>query len=97
MIALCCHHRCAWSCYVGKQFLLEQGFSREEFNLLTSISSWATCGFGKNKQSEEDEDGDEDEHDHEDQSQELHPNDRLDRHEEFDIYSLTLLHTGFQD
>ncbi len=25
MIALCCHHRCEWSPYVGKEFLTEQG------------------------------------------------------------------------
>ena len=70
MIALCCHHRCSWRSYVGKQFLQEQGFSREDFQLLTSISSWATCGFGKNK-------SDDNEHDiDEDQCQDFHPNDR---------------------
>ena len=25
LIALCCHHRCDWSPYVGKEFLTEQG------------------------------------------------------------------------
>ena len=76
MIALCCHHRCVWSSYVGKQFMLQQGFSREEFNLMTSISSWATCGFGKNKQSDDDL---EHEYDEEEEIQlQLHPNDRFD-------------------
>ena len=32
---------------MGQQFLLDQGFKAQEFNILTSISSWATCGFGK--------------------------------------------------
>ena len=50
----------------------------EDFNVLTSITSWATCGFGRNKQSDEVPDDDDHEHEHEDQSQELHPNDRYD-------------------
>ena len=71
MIALCCHHRCSWQSYVGKLFLQDQGFSREDFQLLTSISSWATCGFGKNKSEDNEHDIDED------QCQEFHPNDRF--------------------
>lgn len=47
LIALCCHHRCEWSPYVGKEFLTEQGFTEEDFSLLTSITSWCTCGSGK--------------------------------------------------
>jgi len=47
LIALCCHHRCDWSPYVGKEFLTEQGFTEEDFSLLTSITSWCTCGSGK--------------------------------------------------
>jgi len=47
LIALCCHHRCEWSPYVGKEFLTEQGFTEEDFPLLTSITSWCTCGSGK--------------------------------------------------
>ena len=70
MIALCCHHRCSWQSYVGKPFLQGQGFSREDFQLLTSISSWATCGFGRNKSEDNEHDIDED------QCPEFHPNDR---------------------
>lgn len=47
MIALCCHHRCDWNPYVGKEFLTEQGFTEEDFGLLSSITSWCTCGSGK--------------------------------------------------
>lgn len=47
LIALCCHHRCDWSPYVGKDFLLEQGFTEDDFPLLSSITSWYTCGSGK--------------------------------------------------
>ena len=71
MIALCCHHRCHWSQYVGQQFLLDQGFQPREFNVLTSISSWATCGFGK-KTVKADNEEDLDSH----EVPEFHPNDR---------------------
>ena len=64
MIALCCHHRCSWSQYVGQQFLLDQGF-----NILTFISSWATCGFGKKNDKS---DINVEDHD----VPEFHPNDR---------------------
>jgi len=47
LIALCCHHRCEWNSYVGKEFLTEQGFTEEDFTLLTSITSWWTCGSGR--------------------------------------------------
>ena len=70
MIALCCHHRCSWQSYVGKQFLQQQGFSSEDFQILTLISSWATCGFGRNKSDDNEHDVDED------QCTEFHPNDR---------------------
>ena len=30
MIALCCHHRCEWSPYVGKEFLTEQGQNQSD-------------------------------------------------------------------
>ena len=69
MIALCCHHRCSWSQYVGQQFLLDQGFQAQEFNILTSISSWATCGFGKKNDKS---DINVEDHD----VPEFHPNDR---------------------
>ena len=45
--ALCCHHRCDWGPYVGKKFLEEQGFSETDFQLLSSITSWCTCGSGR--------------------------------------------------
>ena len=73
MIALCCHHRCDWSQYVGQQFLIDNGFKREEFKVLTSMSSWATCGFGKSKKV-----GGEDE-EHDVTGADIHPNDRYTR------------------
>jgi len=47
LIALCCHHRCDWNIYVGKEFLMENGFEPQDFPLLCGLTSWATCGTGK--------------------------------------------------
>lgn len=47
MIALCCHHRCEWSHFVGKDLLLSHGFTSDQFRLLCGLTSWATCGTGK--------------------------------------------------
>ena len=42
--ALCCHHRCSWEAYVGKQWMLRHGIGSKEFSSLCSFSSWAICG-----------------------------------------------------
>ena len=47
LIALCCHHRCDWSIFVGQDYLKQHEFKPEEFSLLCGLSSWATCGTGK--------------------------------------------------
>ena len=54
MIALCCHHRCVWSTYCGKEYLVseETGLSKDDFGLLCGLTSWATCGTGKPRQKE---------------------------------------------
>ncbi|KAK3612674.1 hypothetical protein CHS0354_042200 [Potamilus streckersoni] len=43
VIALCCHHRCTWQAYVGKAFFRSCGLSARDFQLISSMSSWATC------------------------------------------------------
>ena len=43
-IALCCHHRCTWNELVGSEFMLQLGFSPEDFHLLSRMTSWAVCG-----------------------------------------------------
>lgn len=45
-IALCCHHVCAWQDYINPAFFLAQGFKPHEFELLTGMTSWTTCGMG---------------------------------------------------
>ncbi|XP_030228294.1 tRNA:m(4)X modification enzyme TRM13 homolog isoform X1 [Gadus morhua] len=56
-IALCCHHRCAWRPYVGKQFFRENGLGASEFAAFRRMSSWATCNGCPDDQSR-DHDGD---------------------------------------
>ncbi len=46
-IALCCHHRCDWRQYVGKEFFRQKGLGPEEFAAFQRMSSWATCGMRK--------------------------------------------------
>ncbi|XP_006000083.1 tRNA:m(4)X modification enzyme TRM13 homolog [Latimeria chalumnae] len=43
-IALCCHHRCEWKHYVGKELFSSLGLKAEEFSFFQRLSSWATCG-----------------------------------------------------
>ncbi|NWI11218.1 TRM13 enzyme, partial [Crypturellus soui] len=44
IIALCCHHRCDWTHYVGKEFFKSVGLGPVEFHYYQRMSSWATCG-----------------------------------------------------
>ncbi|XP_033932927.1 tRNA:m(4)X modification enzyme TRM13 homolog isoform X1 [Pseudochaenichthys georgianus] len=44
-VALCCHNRCEWRHYVGKEFFLQRGIGAEEFSAFCRMSSWATCGM----------------------------------------------------
>ncbi|KAL0102313.1 hypothetical protein PUN28_018682 [Cardiocondyla obscurior] len=44
VVAFCCHHKCEYSSYVGWEYLQECGFTVDEFPILCSIVSWATCG-----------------------------------------------------
>uniref|UniRef100_A0A803J464 tRNA:m(4)X modification enzyme TRM13 n=1 Tax=Xenopus tropicalis TaxID=8364 RepID=A0A803J464_XENTR len=44
-IALCCHHRCDWHHYVGREFFQSLGLDQREFSLFQRMSSWATCGM----------------------------------------------------
>ncbi|KAK9679997.1 Methyltransferase TRM13 [Popillia japonica] len=54
VMAFCCHHRCKWTEYTGKDFFSENGINRKDFDIMRGIISWATCGTGfsrdKNKE-----------------------------------------------
>jgi hypothetical protein len=39
-VALCCHHRCTWQSYIGKEFIKNCGLSPGEFTLLCKLSGW---------------------------------------------------------
>lgn len=45
VMALCCHHRCVWSEYCGKEYFCDLGFSARDFSIISLLSSWAVCGF----------------------------------------------------
>ncbi len=43
LLTFCCHHRCTWESYVGKEFFLANNLSAEDFHVMTRISAWYTC------------------------------------------------------
>lgn len=45
IVAFCCHHKCEYTSYVGREYLQRCGFTADEFPVLCSIVSWATCGL----------------------------------------------------
>lgn len=49
IICLCCHHRCSWSTFVGKDWLLSNGIDKKTFEVMIKIVSWFTCGDGHNR------------------------------------------------
>ncbi|NXL59975.1 TRM13 enzyme, partial [Chordeiles acutipennis] len=69
VIALCCHHKCDWTHYVGREFFKSLGLGPVEFNYFQRLSSWATCGMQetttKASTSEESEDPTNDTEEHE--------------------------------
>ncbi|XP_053678230.1 tRNA:m(4)X modification enzyme TRM13 homolog [Anopheles nili] len=53
LFALCCHHRCEWNTFVGKQFLLANGIGQPEFENIVRMVSWAVCGTGRSRNKKE--------------------------------------------
>lgn len=50
VIALCCHHRCAWRSFVGKQFFQDNSVTEKEFAIITKMVGWAICGTGMSRE-----------------------------------------------
>lgn len=50
IIALCCHHRCTWKSFTGKEFFKENNISIKEFILITKMVGWAVCGNGQSRE-----------------------------------------------
>ncbi|RMC08447.1 hypothetical protein DUI87_14691 [Hirundo rustica rustica] len=69
VIALCCHHKCDWTHYVGRDFFKSVGLGPVEFHYFQRMSSWATCGMqettSKASTSEDTEDQTNDTEEHE--------------------------------
>ncbi|NWY42173.1 TRM13 enzyme, partial [Sylvia atricapilla] len=69
VIALCCHHKCDWTHYVGRDFFKSVGLGQVEFHYFQRMSSWATCGMqettSKASASEDSEDQTTDTEEHE--------------------------------
>lgn len=55
LMAMCCHHRCDWGSYTGKDFMVAHGFTAEDFDVMCGISSWATCGSGRSRETSDSE------------------------------------------
>uniref|UniRef100_A0A182MZZ8 tRNA:m(4)X modification enzyme TRM13 n=1 Tax=Anopheles dirus TaxID=7168 RepID=A0A182MZZ8_9DIPT len=56
LFALCCHHRCEWRTFAGKQFLRDHGLDRADFERILRMVSWAVCGTGRSRERTQDED-----------------------------------------
>lgn len=50
VVALCCHHRCDWRPFVGKDWFARNGLGRREFAVMTRLVSWAVCGTGMSRE-----------------------------------------------
>ena len=45
LIALCCHSRCTWPTFAGRDFFSNVlGFDAVDFHILSRMTSWAVCG-----------------------------------------------------
>ncbi|XP_044261825.1 tRNA:m(4)X modification enzyme TRM13 homolog isoform X1 [Tribolium madens] len=49
-MTFCCHHRCRWGAYVGKDFFNRVGLTKPDFEMMCGMSSWATCGTGLSRE-----------------------------------------------
>ena len=55
VIALCCHQRCDWKNFVGREILEDMGFTSLDFYLLCHMTSWGVCGVRPPKECNDDE------------------------------------------
>lgn len=45
-MTFCCHHRCRWGSYLGREFFEANNLTKTDFDIICGIASWATCGDG---------------------------------------------------
>lgn len=43
-MALCCHQKCQWNHFFGRELLQEMNFTPLDFHLISHMTSWAVCG-----------------------------------------------------
>ena len=49
IICVCCHHRCDWNTFVGKEWFVANDIDKETFNVMIKMVSWSVCGDGRNR------------------------------------------------
>ncbi|XP_072379376.1 tRNA:m(4)X modification enzyme TRM13 homolog [Diabrotica undecimpunctata] len=50
ILTFCCHHRCRWVPYTGKDFFKENNLGKTDFDIMCGMASWATCGTGLSRE-----------------------------------------------
>ncbi|XP_030371497.1 tRNA:m(4)X modification enzyme TRM13 homolog [Scaptodrosophila lebanonensis] len=85
LIALCCHHRCEWRSYVGKQWLQTTGITPREFVIITKMVSWAVCGTGLSRERRKAMAEDKTRAEQEDTEEQQQPSQRLSREQREEI------------
>ena len=48
-VALCCFHKCEWKSYPSKKWLKGLGFTKQDFDVLRTMTSWNTSGYATEK------------------------------------------------
>lgn len=50
VIAVCCHHRCTWTTFVGKKEFQKHNLTAQDFLYIIKMVGWAVCGGGMSKE-----------------------------------------------
>ncbi|XP_060524263.1 tRNA:m(4)X modification enzyme TRM13 homolog [Cylas formicarius] len=59
LLTFCCHHRCQWTGFVGKEFFQANNLIGQDFEIICGLTSWATCGNTHSREFEQESfDGD---------------------------------------
>jgi tRNA:m4X modification enzyme len=50
VIALCCHQLCTYESYINREYLTTNSISKELFEYIALVSTWAICGPSKSQE-----------------------------------------------
>ncbi|XP_045474173.1 tRNA:m(4)X modification enzyme TRM13 homolog [Harmonia axyridis] len=53
LMTFCCHHRCTWSSFTGREYFEKLGLTENDFRIMCGLVSWATCGTGLSRERRE--------------------------------------------